>query len=63
MVNALENVIPQTIYDYNQDSANFTYEIQYVSDVAVKGTIIDMTPFNQFVDPGQHIIFKVSTGS
>ncbi|MBN2877632.1 MAG: PASTA domain-containing protein, partial [Bacilli bacterium] len=63
MVGSLENVIPQTIYDFNQDSANFTYEIQYVSDAAVKGQIIDMSPFNQFVDPGQHIIFKVSTGS
>ena len=63
LVSSLESVIPQIIYDFNQDSANFTYEIQYVSDSAVKGTIIDMTPFNQFVDPGQHIIFKVSTGS
>jgi serine/threonine-protein kinase len=58
-----EREIPEFIYNENLKSANFTYEIQYVSDAAEKGTVIEMTPFNQFVDPGQHIIFKVSSGS
>lgn len=58
-----EREIPEFIYNENLKSANFTYEVQYVSNVADKGTIIEMLPSNQFVDPGQHIIFKVSTGS
>ena len=58
-----EKDIPAFIYDENLKSANFTYEIQYVNDAATKGTVIEMSPANQFVDPGQHIIFKVSKGS
>ena len=58
-----EREIPEFIYNENLKSANFTYEVQYVNDVADKGTIIEMSPSNQFVDPGQHIVFKVSKGS
>lgn len=58
-----EREIPEFIYNENLKSANFTYEIQPVSNAAEKGTIVEMSPSNQFVDPGQHIIFKVSTGS
>lgn len=58
-----EREIPEFIYNENLKSANFTYEIQSVSNAAEKGTIVEMSPSNQFVDPGQHIIFKVSTGS
>ena len=58
-----EREIPEFIYNENLKSANFTYEVQYVNDEADKGTIIEMSPSNQFVDPGQHIVFKVSKGS
>jgi beta-lactam-binding protein with PASTA domain len=58
-----EREIPEFIYNENLKSANFTYEVQYVNDASDKGTIIEMSPSNQFVDPGQHIIFKVSKGS
>jgi len=57
-----ESVIPSTIYNFNLDSAKFTYEIKYVNSSEMKGSIVSMTPSNQFVDPGQHIIFEVSNG-
>lgn len=57
-----ESVIPSTIYNFNLDSAKFTYEIRYVNSESEKGSIVSMSPKNQFVDPGQHIIFEVSNG-
>ena len=57
-----ESVIPSTIYNFNLDSAKFTYEIRYVNSESEKGSIVSMSPTNQFVDPGQHIIFEVSNG-
>jgi len=58
-----ESVIPSTIYNFNLDSAKFTYEIKYIDSALEKGSIVSMSPANQFVDPGQHIIFEVSKGN
>jgi eukaryotic-like serine/threonine-protein kinase len=63
MVDSSESMIPATIYNFNQDSANFTYTINYVNSALAKGSIVSMTPSNQFVDPGQHIVFEVSNGT
>lgn len=63
MVGSSESGIPIKIYDLNLDSANFTYEIKYVDSSEIRGSIVSMTPSNQFVDPGQHIIFEISNGS
>lgn len=57
-----ESVIPSIIYELNQDAANFTYTINYVNSTADKGSIVSMSPNNQFVDPGQHVVFEVSNG-
>lgn len=62
MLTGNESSIPSTIYNFNLDSAKFTYEIKYVDSEEVKGSIVSMTPKNQFVDPGQHIVFEVSNG-
>jgi len=62
MVDSSESMIPATMYDLNLDSANFTYTINYVNSLSEKGKIVSMTPSNQFVDPGQHIVFEVSNG-
>ena len=63
LVDTSEAGIPNIIYEFNQSSANFTYEIKYVDSTKVKGSIVSMSPSNQFVDPGQHIVFEVSNGS
>ena len=64
MVGHSEAEIPTFIYDQNLKSANFTFEVQASTiNEAPKGTIEEMTPFNQFVDPGTKIIFKISDGS
>lgn len=62
MLTGNESSIPSTIYNFNLDSAKFTYEIKYVDSEEVKGSIVSMSPTNQFVDPGQHIVFEVSNG-
>lgn len=62
MLTGNESSIPSTIYNFNLDSAKFTYEIKYVDSEEAKGSIVSMTPTNQFVDPGQHIVFEVSNG-
>jgi eukaryotic-like serine/threonine-protein kinase len=62
MVDSSESLIPEKMYELNLDSAKFTYTINYVNSVSTKGTIVSMTPSNQFVDPGQHIVFEVSNG-
>jgi beta-lactam-binding protein with PASTA domain len=58
-----ESVIPDIIYNFNKDTANFTYTINYVNNSADKGNIVSMNPTNQYVNPGQHIVFEVSTGT
>lgn len=63
LVDTSEAGIPNIIYEFNQSSANFTYEIKYVDSAKDKGSIVSMSPSNQFVDPGQHIVFEVSNGS
>lgn len=63
LVGSSESVIPSTIYALNQDAANFTYETKVVANSAVRGSIISMSPSNQYVNPGQHIIFEISDGS
>lgn len=64
MVGRTEADIPSFIYNENLKSAKYTYEIQASTDnTAPKGQIEEMTPFNQFVDPGTKIIFKISDGS
>jgi beta-lactam-binding protein with PASTA domain len=62
MLTGNESSIPSTIYNFNLDYAKFTYEIKYVDSGEAKGSIVSMTPTNQFVDPGQHIVFEVSNG-
>ena len=62
MVGSAEDQIPVAIYNFNLDTAKFTYEIKYVNSDETKGKIVTMTPSNQFVDPGQHIVFEVSNG-
>ena len=67
--NALQDRYPTTniIYDrlvVDVFFQNFTFEVQASTiNEAPKGTIEEMTPFNQFVDPGTKIIFKISDGS
>ncbi len=63
LVGSAESVIPSTIYTFNQDAANFTYTINYVNSASAKGEIVSMSPSSQYVDPGQHIVFEVSTGT
>jgi len=58
-----ESVIPDIIYNFNKDTAKFTYTINYVNNAAEKGNIVSMSPSNQYVDPGQHIVFEVSNGT
>lgn len=62
LVGSSESIIPSTVYTLNQDAANFTFTIDYKNSLEAKGTIISMYPSNQFVNPGQHIIFEVSNG-
>jgi len=57
-----ESVIPDIIYNFNKDTAKFTYTINYVPSVEEKGNIVSMSPSNEYVDPGQHIVFEVSNG-
>jgi beta-lactam-binding protein with PASTA domain len=64
LVGASESIIPSTIYEFNLFSANFTYEIlPSLTNAKPKGTIDEMTPYNQFVNPGTKITFRVSDGS
>ncbi len=58
-----ESVIPDIIYNFNKDTANFTYTINYINSSEEKGNIVSMSPTNQYVDPGQHIVFEVSNGT
>lgn len=60
----LEGDIPKFLYeDFNSKGANITYEIYYVNSDQEKGTIVQMSTYNQYIPSNAYITFGISNGS
>ncbi|GFH43409.1 hypothetical protein Hs30E_19600 [Lactococcus hodotermopsidis] len=58
-----EGDLQATFYtEYKSKGANVTYEVQYVTNSATKGTVVGQSALNEFVPLSCHIVVQISDG-
>jgi beta-lactam-binding protein with PASTA domain len=62
--NTLEGDLPKIFFDeYQSKGANITYEVHYVDSSVTKGTVVQMSSYNEFIPINSIIQIGVSRGN